>query len=157
MPTVDVRTTPKEFGSKVYKMYQLGARLITISAIDLQNGKYDLVYHFSEGADVTNLRMEVDENEKIESMTGLYPNADLIESELLDFFGLKIEGAKPGRFLEPGSGICTPMRKERKPSDGGKGEEGEIDSTTKVEKTSAGSSNDNSKRVDNAVKKRGEK
>ncbi|MEM2838802.1 MAG: NADH-quinone oxidoreductase subunit C [Thermoplasmata archaeon] len=114
MQAIELKTTLPDLDSKVYKMFQLGARLIAITGNDLGNGKFELIYHFSKAAEITNLKVEIDENTKVESVTGLFPYAELMESELLDYFGIKVDGARPNVFLEPGSGICTPLRKPKK-------------------------------------------
>ncbi|MDH4123298.1 MAG: NADH-quinone oxidoreductase subunit C [Thermoplasmata archaeon] len=117
MQVMELKTTPEDLDSKIYKMFQLGARLVVITGNDLGNGKFEIIYHFSKGAEMTNIKIEIEENRQIESVTGLFPYADIMESELLDYFGIKVAGAKPNVFLEAGSGICTPLRKEKKPEE----------------------------------------
>lgn len=114
MQAIELKTTLPDLDSKIYKMFQLGARLIAITGNDLGNGKFELIYHFSKAAEITNLKVEIDEDTRVESVTGLFPYAELMESELLDYFGIKVNGARPNVFLEPGSGICTPLRKPKK-------------------------------------------
>jgi NADH:ubiquinone oxidoreductase subunit C len=114
MQAIELKTTLPDLDSKIYKMFQLGARLIAITGNDLGNGKFELIYHFSKASEITNLKVEIDENTTVESVTGLFPYAELMESELVDYFGIKVNGAKANVFLEPGSGICTPLRKSKK-------------------------------------------
>lgn len=82
MQAIELKTTLSDLDSKIYKMFQLGARLIAITANDLANGKFEIIYHFSKAAEITNIKIEIDEGTKVESVTGLFPYADLMESEL---------------------------------------------------------------------------
>ncbi len=63
------------------------ARLVTITAID----EKVLVYHFIVSKKVKNIRVNIKNNET-ESLTKIFPNAELYEREIFDMFGIKFKG-----------------------------------------------------------------
>jgi len=63
------------------------ARLVTITAVDERT----LIYHFIVNGKVKNIKVNVKNNE-IESLTKIFPNAELYEREIFDMFGIKFKG-----------------------------------------------------------------
>jgi len=86
---------------------------ITINAIDLGNGKVNIKWFFAKyGTMEKPIAFSVDATYEdiIPSIVDIIPSAWISEAELADLFGLKIEGAKKGLFLEPDS-PSAPLRR----------------------------------------------
>ena len=68
-------------------------RLISITYLK-ENGKPVLYYHFSKSKDpeMKELKTEVPEGDTVETMIPLYANAEFLESEITEMYGLKFEG-----------------------------------------------------------------
>ncbi|MDR1088758.1 MAG: NADH-quinone oxidoreductase subunit C [Coriobacteriales bacterium] len=72
--------------------------------------KVELLYSFSDGPELENLRMLVDNGQKIPAVSPLYPNAFVFENEARDLYGVVFEGGLidyGGRFYSPS--VPTPM------------------------------------------------
>ncbi len=67
--------------------------LETITAVDKKD-KIRLIYIFNQFAKVHRaaLYIDIQYNETVPSITGIFPSADWFESEVYDFFGIKFEG-----------------------------------------------------------------
>jgi len=65
-------------------------RLVTMTAVDLGD-QLELIYHFDRDFKTTNLRVQVDKNKPIHSISGIYFCAFLIENEIQDHFGVKFK------------------------------------------------------------------
>ncbi|MEO2065958.1 MAG: NADH-quinone oxidoreductase subunit C [Desulfurobacteriaceae bacterium] len=99
VPLRDVRKTIKEFYEEDKWHF------ITVNAVDL-GGKVELKWFFSPYGEKERFRVVVSEasyDEEIPTITYLIPSAWISEWELADLFGLNVEGAKTGLFLEPDS------------------------------------------------------
>lgn len=61
------------------------------------NGKYELSYSFAEEGtyQLTTLRVVIDPEIKVSSITELYPYAFLYENEMKELFGVKIQMTNP--------------------------------------------------------------
>ena len=69
-------------------------RLVQICAVTVDDG-YEMSYSFSKGYDMVTLRLDVEENEEIASITHIYPCAFLQENEAEQLFGVKIGHIDP--------------------------------------------------------------
>ncbi|MDR1565615.1 MAG: NADH-quinone oxidoreductase subunit C [Oscillospiraceae bacterium] len=72
----------------VNEMAKNGYRLVQISADKKED--YDLLYSFAKANELVNLRLRVEADEQIESISGIYSYSYLYENELKDLFGLDI-------------------------------------------------------------------
>ncbi|MDP4120022.1 MAG: NADH-quinone oxidoreductase subunit C [Bacillota bacterium] len=63
-------------------------RLAQISCT--KKDKLDLVYSFVKDYDLENIRIELEFDEEIESISGIYSYAFLYENEIKELFGVKI-------------------------------------------------------------------
>ena len=108
-PTVDIR-------SKVSKLERARAQLIAITAVDLANGSFELIYSFFSKSELVNLRFTVGEDFEVDSIADMFPGAGFFEREIVDLFGLKFKGVKGGLMITPESGIVAPLRKSSTPS-----------------------------------------
>ena len=67
-----------------------GWRVVQICAARLPDG-YELSYSFGKGYDMRTLRLTVGEDERVPSITQIYPGAFLQENEAAELFGVRIE------------------------------------------------------------------
>jgi ech hydrogenase subunit D len=75
--------------SKALQMKTDGYRLVQISSVRTQTG-YELAYSFGKEYDLVNLRVEVEEDAEIMSISHIFEPAFLYENEIVDLFGVKI-------------------------------------------------------------------
>jgi len=71
-------------------MKDRGYRLVTCSAVE-QNENLEIIYHFDKYFKTENLRVSFPKNEPIQSITGIYSCAFLIENEIQDHFGVSFK------------------------------------------------------------------
>jgi len=110
--------------------------LSTISGLDLKD-KYQVIYHMcNEDGVVLNIKVSLNkENPSVQTITDLFPSAELSERELEDLLGIKVEGLVQGRRYPLPDGWPEgqyPLRKDwdasvldkkiEKAADGGKNE-----------------------------------
>jgi len=88
------------------KLKQKKARLITITAID----ENTLVYHFIINKKVKNVKVNLKNNET-ESLTKIFPNAELYEREIFDMFGIKFKGHPKLESLFLSEEVKHPLKK----------------------------------------------
>jgi len=84
--------TPETVVAEVAKIKVDGYRLITMSCVDLDEEKVDLLYHFDKDLKEKHLRMTVAKKAPVPSISPVYFAAFLIENEIEDQFGLKFDG-----------------------------------------------------------------
>jgi NADH:ubiquinone oxidoreductase subunit C len=68
-------------------------RLISIACLKEEKG-FSIYYHFSKNNDpeIKEFRIEIAEGEDVESMVPLYANAELLEREITENYGVKFPG-----------------------------------------------------------------
>ncbi len=66
-----------------------GCRLVQIHANRTPDG-YQLIYSLAFGYRLTNLEMYISEDTQVESISGIYPAAQLYEQEMVELFGVQI-------------------------------------------------------------------
>lgn len=93
------------FVAKMVKNQQ--GRLIAISPY-LEDEKIKLVYHFEINKKVYNFKLKV-QNSKTESITELFPNADWMEKEIWETYGIVFEGHQNLTHLFIDSTLQTPL------------------------------------------------
>jgi ech hydrogenase subunit D len=71
-------------------LFAEGHRLVQISCTTLESS-YELNYSFDKNYRFQNLRFTVTQDEEIQSISVIYPNAFLYENEIHDLFGLTIK------------------------------------------------------------------
>ena len=74
---------------KVMEMKSENYRLMQAHAVSIENG-YELSYTFGKDYDWVSLRLVIDENEEVPSITNIYQAAFLYENEMAELFGVKI-------------------------------------------------------------------
>lgn len=84
------KVTPEDLVAEVLMLKHEGYRLIQICATRLPGG-YELTYSFGLEQDVTHLRLTIDENDEILSISNIYAPSFLYENEIADLFGVRIK------------------------------------------------------------------
>jgi len=107
-PKVDIR-------SKIIKLERAKAQLVAITAVDLADGNFELIYSFFSKSELVNLRFTIGEDFEVDSIADMFPGALNFEREIIDLFGLKFKGVRGGLMITPESGIVAPLRKSSNP------------------------------------------
>ncbi|MBQ0105384.1 MAG: NADH-quinone oxidoreductase subunit C [Armatimonadetes bacterium] len=66
-------------------------RFVTCSCADNRDGSFDLFYHFDKEYKLVTLKIKVTQEDIIPSVSDLYFCAFLVENEMNELYGLKIE------------------------------------------------------------------
>lgn len=85
-----------DFFPAVLAMKDKGWRLAQICAVSVEQG-YELSYSFCEDSSyrMVTLRLKIDENQEVASITHIYPCAFIQENEAAELFGVNISHIKP--------------------------------------------------------------
>lgn len=75
---------------EVQKMLEQHARIGAISAVDLGD-KFDVIYHFEAPIDLIHIRLQVDKDDTLPSISGIYLAAVTSENEVREQLGVNIE------------------------------------------------------------------
>ena len=82
-------------------LLELGARLSTMTAIALEDGETELIYHFVAGSMALNIKVRTQKN-TIPSITPITPSANWIEREIHDLYAVEFIGHPHlERFIRP--------------------------------------------------------
>jgi NADH:ubiquinone oxidoreductase subunit C len=82
-------------------LLELEARLSTITAIALESGETEVIYHFMVRSTVLNIKVRTHKN-AIPSITPIMPAADWIEREIHDLYAVEFLGHPHlERFIRP--------------------------------------------------------
>ncbi len=76
--------------AKVYSYSSEGYRLVQIHCTAVEEG-LELNYSFDKDCHFVNLRMVINKNDEITSISGIYWSAFLYENEMADLYGVKIK------------------------------------------------------------------
>ncbi|MDW5561724.1 MAG: NADH-quinone oxidoreductase subunit C [Methanomassiliicoccus sp.] len=118
---------PPDFDREAYRglrkmvgqMIDSGARMIAIVARERDDGVMELIYVFDRDRRLADLRFLILPEWEIDSVADLYKGALTLEREIVDLFGLRIKGVRPGLFLVEGKSPVAPLRKRKAPAPGG--------------------------------------
>jgi Ni,Fe-hydrogenase III component G len=108
-----VQVTTEDLLHQVALCRTHGYRLITITCLDT-GSSHELLYHFDKHYQMMHLRLELPYNKPLESITGLFPSAMIVENEIKDHFGLQISGLSidfKGRLVLTEQAPQAPMSK----------------------------------------------
>jgi ech hydrogenase subunit D len=100
--------------SQVALRHQQGYRFITMTCLNAGDG-YDVLYHMEKDFALTTLRLHIVEGQDLPSITCVYLAAVLIENEIQDMFGLKVQGIAidfKGRLFLSETAPKTPLNKK---------------------------------------------
>ncbi len=115
--------------SRVEKLAKTGARFSTLVGVDDGDGNLEVIYLFDHEGELLTLRTTYGLDEAIPSISDVYPAAEIVERELVDLFGVTVEGREPWLLLTPESGVRAPLRKsfleapDKGPGEGKDGDE----------------------------------
>lgn len=112
MPCTDVTRHRMEVRSKLEKLAKSSARFVVLAANDLADGNFEVIYLFVHEGQLLEVRLCTGIDEVVPTITDLYPAAAFLEREMVDLFGVKVEGAAPNMLLVPDSSIKSPLRKK---------------------------------------------
>ncbi len=106
-------------------MLQHGARLSTMTAVALDGGESEVIYHYAKGNWSCQLRVKT-QNNSLTSITPITPAADWIEREINDLYAVTFSGhpnpkrlvrpaqLQPGYFREPGGSAGKKLRESER-------------------------------------------
>lgn len=87
-----IDVTLESLVGEVSKMKSAGQRMVTFSCTHLGDRDADIIYHFDKDEVLTNLRLTVDMDKPVPSISSVYFGALLIENEIQDQFDIKFDG-----------------------------------------------------------------
>jgi membrane-bound hydrogenase subunit beta len=120
-----VNVPPEKFADVFKHIYERAGFTIlcTITGLDLGD-KLGALYHFAqESGTVLNIQVDVPKDAPIlQTVSRTFPAADAYERELVDLFGIQVQGLPPGHRYPLPDGWPTdqhPLRKDWRPATGG--------------------------------------
>lgn len=69
-----------------------GYRFVTLSYVEKNADQVEILYHFDRDFQMAHLRLTVDRKAAIPSITTVFLAAFLVENEIQDLYGLRVEG-----------------------------------------------------------------
>jgi len=78
-----------EIAQNVKNSFNNGLRFITITCVETPNG-FEIIYHFAKEYEMKHFKISIGKDEEIESISSIYFCAMLVENELKDLFGIKV-------------------------------------------------------------------
>lgn len=84
-----ITIAPADLVTQVLQLQNDGYRLVQICATRTKTG-YELSYSFGKEYELLNLRLDIDEDTEITSISHIFEPAFLYENEIVDLFGVKI-------------------------------------------------------------------
>ncbi|MDR1422532.1 MAG: NADH-quinone oxidoreductase subunit C [Coriobacteriales bacterium] len=110
-PQVFIDIKPSELAERVQDYCERGWRFVNLCGVTVEGG-VELIYSFSDGYPLENLRFVTDLSEPIDSVSTRFPNAFFFENETHDLFGVQFAGISidfDGEFYTVS--IPEPMRR----------------------------------------------
>jgi ech hydrogenase subunit D len=109
---------------EVTRLKNEGYRLVTMSPVEVGD-KLEIIYHFDKDFKTVNLRVQMDKSTPLQSISGIYFCAFLIENEIQDHFGVEFKDLVLSfgghLYLDEQAGIRAPYcSMSIKQEDGGK-------------------------------------
>lgn len=98
---------------EVALLRQQGFRLVTITCLHTAPG-HEVIYHFDRQYELKHLRLALAEGETLCSISSLFAAAMIVENEIKDHFGLKVDGLVldyQGRLMLTENAPRAPMNK----------------------------------------------
>ncbi len=110
-----IETAPERLMADIDAFYKADEQhFLTVNGIDVGEGKIELQWIFARYGvkdEVTLFFTVIPYGTPVPSVRSLIPSAYLSEMEIVDLFGLEIEGAGKGLYLDHDS-MPTPLRRE---------------------------------------------
>ncbi len=114
-------TTLEKMPDLIKQFYKDGYRLITASCID-EGETFRVLYSFDKQLAQKNIEVSAPREKSIPSISNIYPCAFLVENEMKELFGIKIDNIAldlGGKMYMTGDVKEAPMAKEKKPQEKG--------------------------------------
>jgi len=105
--------TTTDLLGKAATLLAQGRRFITITCSD-RGDHFDIIYHFDHDYILENLRLTLGKNEPLPSLSAICLCALVVENEIQDLFGIKVQGLAidyEGKFLLSEGAQVAPFRK----------------------------------------------
>jgi ech hydrogenase subunit D len=74
------------------KMKVEGYRFVTLSCVEIDEARVDILYHFDREFQLKHLRLPVLKDTPVPSISPVYFAAFLVENEIQDLFGIRFQG-----------------------------------------------------------------
>jgi ech hydrogenase subunit D len=87
-----ITVTPDTVVGEAAKMRSNGYRFVTMSCMEADEHGIELLYHFDKNLEIRHLRLSVSKSNGVPSVSQVYFAAFLVENEIQDLFGIKIDG-----------------------------------------------------------------
>lgn len=81
---------PNELLNKAYELKAAGHRLVQICCTMLKDGRFEVSYSFDKDLAFTNLRLQIEQDVEVQSISGIFFPAFLYENEIKELFGVKV-------------------------------------------------------------------
>lgn len=101
----------KDLIDEIKKTKDDGYRFVTASCVDM-GSQFMIYYHFDKNNDMKHLKVIIDKDEEVPSISGVYFSGVLVENEMKDLFGMKITDLAidyEGKFLITGDVGMAPQ------------------------------------------------
>ena len=111
-------STPEEMLNVIKNCYEGGYRMVTATCID-EGEVFRLIYNFDKDLTMINLEVTTPREKAIPSISDIYVCAFLVENEMQELFGLKINNIAldlGGKMYMAGGVKKAPMAREIKPA-----------------------------------------
>lgn len=113
-----ITSTPEEMPSLIKQYYDDDYRLVTATCID-EGEVFRLIYSFDKDLNMINLEVTTPREKSIPSISDIYACAFLVENEMQELFGLKINNISldlGGTMYMAGGVKEAPMARGLKPT-----------------------------------------
>lgn len=101
--------------ARVQQLADEGYRLVTMTCNDI-GGAFEVLYHFDRDLAMRHLSVTLPADAKLPSISGIYLCAFLVENEIVDLFGLQVDGLAldyKGRLVLTADANQRPLLKQR--------------------------------------------
>lgn len=98
--------------SVAHEMMDAGYRFVTLTCVTLSDNMVDITYHFDKNYEMKNFRIKVSRDSEVPSISGVYFCAVLVENEIHELFGVKVNGLAidyAGHMLLSGDLLSSPQ------------------------------------------------
>ena len=98
--------------SEVHIKKDNGFRFVSMTTVENEDCSIDLYYHFDKDYELQNLKLTVDKENELPSISKIYLAACFVENEIQELFGVKFDGKAinyGGHFILSDADLENPM------------------------------------------------
>jgi ech hydrogenase subunit D len=88
----EISIDPANIVGESAKLKVEGYRLVTLSCVERDENRVDILYHFDKDYQLKHLRLTVPRDMPVPSISPVYFAAFLVENEIQDLFGIRFQG-----------------------------------------------------------------